>query len=451
MDPEPSSYLLLLTVIKGFGPEILIPFIALIILLFCSALISGSEVAFFSLEVKDLEALKLDNKKAHAKVKDLLDSPKTLLATILISNNFINVGIVILSAFITSMAFDFSVLPPLWGWDINWSVTFDIVVITFLLLLFGEVLPKTYATRQPLRLALFMTGWMRMLRAVFKPLSLVLVNSTGFIEKRLGQRANNLSVDDLSQALELTNHEEGEDDEQKILRGIVKFGNTNVKQIMKARMDVVCADIEWGYDKLMETILESGYSRIPVYKENFDQVKGVLYIKDLLPHIEGGKDFKWQELLREAFYVPENKKIDDLLNEFQEKKVHLAIVVDEFGGTSGIITLEDVIEEIVGEISDEFDDEELVYSKLDDLNYVFEGKIHLTDFFKVLGLDEEIFDDARGEADTLAGFLLEIAGKFPEKNEEIDFKGMVFKVEGIEDRRINRIKVTLLEKEKNES
>jgi gliding motility-associated protein GldE len=274
---------------------------------------------------------------------------------------------------------------------------------------------------------------------------MVLVRSTGFFERRLQTRGEALSVDDLSQALEITSNEESPQEEQKILEGIVKFGSTNVKQIMKPRMDVVSAERETNYTELMETILNSGFSRIPVYRESFDQVEGILYVKDLLPHVDAKDDFNWQSLLREPFFVPENKKIDDLLREFQDKKIHLAVVVDEYGGTSGIVTLEDIIEEIVGEISDEFDDEELYYSKLDEHNYVFEAKVHLTDFFRVIDADDEDFEEHLDEAETLAGLLLEVAGKFPEKDEEFTFKHYRFKVESLDGRRMKRIKVTILE------
>lgn len=414
------------------------PLVILMVLLIVSALVSGSEVAFFSLKSQDLDDLKGKSKPTFDSVVELLDHPKTLLATILISNNFVNVGIVILSSYITGTMFDFSSNPTL-------GFVLEVVIITFLILLFGEVLPKVYATRSSVAFSSFMSRPMLIMRGVFRPVSLVLVRSTNFIEKRLNKATENLSVDDLSQALELTNSEDTSQDEQKILEGIVKFGNTNVRQIMKPRMDVICIDVTWDYHKVLSIILDSGYSRIPVYEDNFDNVKGVLYIKDLLPHIDAAEDFDWNALMRDSFFVPENKKIDDLLKEFQEKKIHLAVVVDEFGGTSGIITLEDVIEEIVGEISDEFDDDELVYSKLDDRHYVFEAKIHLTDFSKVLDIDVERFDQARGEADTLAGFVLEIAGKFPEKNEEIEFDGIIFRVESRDGRRIKRIKVSLPE------
>jgi gliding motility-associated protein GldE len=443
LDTEPSSLRFFLEILQPFQPELIAPFIILLVLLLLSALISGSEVAFFSLKAQDIEGLKAKQKDLYETLYDLLDKPKTLLGTILIANNFINVGIVILSAFITEALFDFSEYPR-----VGFAV--QVIAITFILLLFGEVLPKVYASKNPLGFSSFMSRPMQILRQLFKPLSVVLVKSSGLIERRLKSNTENLSVDDLSQALEITSQESATAEDQRILEGIVKFGSTTVKQIMKSRLDVTCVDEQWDYKKVLDVILESGYSRIPVYQDNFDTIKGVLYIKDLLPHISEEPSFKWTELIRDSFFVPENKKIDDLLKEFQEKKIHLAVVADEFGGTSGIITLEDVIEEIVGEISDEFDDEELVYSKLDDLNYVFEGKIHFTDFLKVVSADEEEFEEHRAEADTLAGFLLEISGKFPEKNEEIIFNDYTFTVESLEGRRINRIKVTLQPKEEED-
>lgn len=443
MDPEPPSLYFLLDILQPFELNYAALLVVLLILLLASALVSGSEIAFFSLKSTDIDGLQQEQPKSYSQLTDLLDRPKTLLATILISNNFINVGIVILSSYLTNQMFDFSAQPTL-------GFLTQVIAITFLILLFGEVLPKVYATRNTVSFSSFMSAPMLTLRTIFLPASRILVRSTTFIEKRLKGTAQNLSVDDLSQALELTTDESTTKDEQKILEGIVKFGSTNVRQIMKPRMDVVSLDYNWDYAKVMSVILDSGYSRIPVYEENFDKIKGVLYIKDLLQHIGKDEKFKWQDLLWEPFFVPENKKIDDLLKEFQHKKIHLAIVVDEFGGTSGIITLEDVIEEIVGEISDEFDDEELVYSKLDDRNYVFEGKVHLTDFVKILDVEENGLKEASGDSDTLAGFLLEIAGKFPDTNEVIEYEGFRFKVESKDGRRIKRIKVTLPENEDDE-
>jgi putative hemolysin len=418
-----------------------VPLFILMILLVASALVSGSEVAFFSIQPRDLDELKEVDKTGFESLSELLKTPKALLATILIWNNFINVGIVILSSYLSETFFDF-------GDSLQLKLGVEVLAITFLILLFGEVLPKVYATKNSVTFGLFMYKPMFVLRRFSKPLSFLLVRSSSFIERRLQHKSENLSVDDLSQALELTSNEESSDEEQKILAGIVKFGSTNVTQIMKPRIDVIAVDVSWEYGRIMEGILESGFSRIPVYEENFDNVKGVLYVKDLLPHISASSNFAWQELVREPFFVPENKKIDDLLREFQARKIHLAIVVDEYGGTSGVVTLEDIIEEIVGEISDEFDNDELFYSKIDEANYVFEAKIHLTDFFKVVAAQESDFAEQSAEADTLAGFLLEVAGKFPAVGEEINFKDYLFKVESLEGRRIKRIKVTLLENAK---
>lgn len=438
MDPDPSSFFFLLDILKPFEITSLVPLFILVLLLIASALVSGSEVAFFSIQPRDLEELKEVDKTGFDALSDLLRAPKKLLATILIWNNFINVGIVILSSYLSDTFFDFGDSPQL-------KIAVEVISITFLILLFGEVLPKVYATKNAVTFGLFMYKPMFIFRRFSKPLSFLLVRSSSFIERRLQHKSENLSVDDLSQALELTSNEESSDEEQRILAGIVKFGSTNVTQIMKPRIDVIAVDISWEYGRIMEGILESGFSRIPVYEENFDQIKGVLYVKDLLPHISASSTFAWQELVREPFFVPENKKIDDLLREFQERKIHLAIVVDEYGGTSGVVTLEDIIEEIVGEISDEFDNDELFYSKLDDSNYVFEAKIHLNDFLKIVEAQESDFAEQAAEADTLAGFLLEVAGKFPEANEEIIFKNYLFKVESLEGRRIKRIKVTLLD------
>lgn len=435
MDPDPSSLLFLANILQPFQAELIAPLMGLLVLLIASSLVSGSEVAFFSLQPAELVNMEQSSELKDKATAELLNKPKTLLATILISNNFINVAIILLSTFISSKLFNFSGHPAL-GFVVN------VVSITFLILLFGEVLPKVYASQNPRFYSSMMTYPMTVLWRIFKPVSRLLVQSTQVIERRMHNTTENLSVDDLNKALEITSAEGADQDEQRILKGIVKFGNTQVTQIMKPRLDVVCVDLEWDYHYILQVIRDCGYSRIPVYEGNIDSLRGILYIKDLLPYIEEEKDFEWQHLIRDAFFVPESKKIDDLLKEFQGKKIHLAVVVDEYGGTSGIITLEDVIEEIVGEISDEFDDEELVYSKLDERTYVFEGKIHLKDFFKVLEVDEEPYEKLTAEADTLAGFLLEVAGKFPDKDQEIDFENFTFKVESLEGRRIKRIKVT---------
>ncbi|MDX5449080.1 MAG: gliding motility-associated protein GldE [Bacteroidota bacterium] len=439
MDPDPpSSYLFLASLFQGFDPTVIPPFLILLVLLILSALVSGSEVAFFSLKPTELEELRNSDDKNDDTILKLLDDPKRLLATILINNNFINVAIVIVSALITDKVFDFEA-NPLLGFII------DVLLITFLILLFGEVIPKVYATINRMGFARFMAVPTKKSMRLLVPLSNLLIR-TGRIFESDGHRRQ-LSVDDLEHALELTDDKATTDEEHKILRGIVRFGSTTVKQIMKPRMDVVTLEWNDSYEEVLDVVVNSGYSRIPVYLDSFDHVKGVLYIKDLLPYIEAQKDFDWKQLLRDPFFVPETKKIDDLLKEFQHKRVHLAIVVDEFGGTSGIVTLEDVIEEIVGDISDEFDDEELVFSKLDNYNYVFEGKTSLMDFVRVLNIDGTPFESNKGESDTLAGFILEISGKFPEKNEVIEFPPFTFKVESLENRRIQRIKVTINEEE----
>lgn len=433
MDPEPPS-IIFLSLIKDFDLSLILPLLLLCVLLALSALVSGSEVAFFSLTPTDLDELgEEENKKSQTLIK-LIDHPKSLLASILIANNFINVGIVILSAFITEGLFDFSGNHLL-------EFLFNVIVITFLILMFGEVIPKVYANSNSKNFALLMAGPILGVRKVTYPLIRVLVSISNLFESN-NKKGKSLSVNDLEHALELTDDEATTDDEQKILQGIVKFGSTTVKQIMKPRTDVIALEISESYKDVLDLIIQNGYSRIPVYTENFDQIKGVLYIKDLLPYIDMGEEFDWKQLIRDPFFVPEFKKIDDLLKEFQEKKIHLAIVVDEFGGTSGIITLEDVIEEIVGEINDEFDDEELVYSKLDDHNYVFEGKTPLNDFYKVLSIPGNNFEESKGESDSLAGFLLEISGKFPTKNDVIEFENFTFVVEALEKRRIRQIKVS---------
>ena len=409
--------------------------LTVILLLICSALISGSEVAYFSLGPGELEEIEGNEDKSIYILCNLLERPKRLLATILIANNFINVAIVILSTYLSELLIDQS-LSELTQFIIQ------IVVVTFLLLLLGEVIPKVYANKKPLSLAKFMAQPLYYIRAILTPISSVLVNSTNFIDKRIKKRGHNISVDELSQALELTSDEYGKDEEQKILEGIVKFGNTDVKQVMTSRVDVVSLDENLNFNEVIETILEAGFSRIPAHKESFDNILGVLYIKDVLPHLNKEK-FDWLKIIRKPFFVPENKKIDDLLKEFQTRKTHLAIVVDEYGGSSGIISLEDILEEIVGEISDEFDDEDLVYSKLDDFNYVFEGKTPLNDMYRVLNIEGEEFEAEKGESETMAGFVLELFGKIPKKNEKLRFNDYQITIEAADKRRVKRIKLTL--------
>lgn len=436
MDPDPSSALA--SSIVNFDPSLIIPFIVLGILLLGSALVSGSEVAFFSLTPTDKQKLNESDDPRDRVILQLLDDPEKLLATILVNNNFINIAIVLLTSFLTNATFDMEQLG-------QWGLLIELVGITFLILLFGEILPKVYANTNNLAFARLMSRPTLSAIKALKPLTLILT-STGRVFARR-KKSGGISMDELEHALDLTEDDSTNADEQKILRGIVRFGSTTVKQIMKPRTDVVAFNVEMAFPDVMSQLLECGFSRIPVYRDSSDVIVGILYIKDLLPHIDAPEDFDWQALLRDPFFVPGSKKIDDLLKEFQEKKIHLAVVVDEFGGTDGIVTLEDVIEEIVGDISDEFDVEELVYSKLDDENFVFEGKTQITDFYKVLELNDEPFEKVKGEADTLAGLLLEISGQFPEKGHVETYGRFSFTVEAVDQRRIKRIKVTLLPEE----
>jgi len=433
LDSEPTS---LIITFLAIDISVIFGFVLLFVLLFCSALISGAEVALFSLTKTDLEDEALQSNKASQIINKLLERPKKLLATILVANNFINIGIVILFAFLGNFMFQGIT---------NAIVKFivEVVVVTFLILLFGEILPKVYASRNNIKFSMFMAYPLKVLDVIFSPLSLPMRAITLGIHNKLGKQKSNLSVDQLSQALELTSEDDTTKEEQKILKGIVSFGNTDTKQVMRPRLDIFALNIEQKYSEIIVEITDNGYSRIPVFKDNVDTIVGILYVKDLLPHIDT-KDFDWTTLLREPFFVPENKKLDDLMSEFQEKKVHLAVVVDEYGGTSGLVSLEDIIEEIVGDISDEFDDEDVHYSKLDDKNYVFEGKTALKDFYKILKLEEEaIFEDNKGEAETLAGFILEISGSFPRQASKINFENYVFTIEALDKKRIKRVKVTM--------
>ncbi|WP_418511075.1 gliding motility-associated protein GldE [Corallibacter sp.] len=433
MDPEPPSFYFALLTIDF---SIVFGYVLLLILLLCSALISGAEVAMFSLTRTDIDDNIDENTNALNIITKLLERPKKLLATILVANNFINIGIVILFAYLSDFLFksiDSEIL----------QFFLEVVVITFLILLFGEILPKIYASRNRLKFAVFMAYPLRILDIVFSPLSLPMRSVTIAIHSKLGKQKSNISVDQLSQALELTSEEDTTMEEQKILQGIVSFGNTDTKQVMRPRIDIFALNINQKYSEIIPEIITNGYSRIPVFEDNVDSIKGILYVKDLLPFIDR-KQFDWTTLLREPFFVPENKKLDDLMAEFQEKKVHLAVVVDEYGGTSGLISLEDIIEEIVGDISDEFDDEDLIYSKLDDKNYVFEGKTPLKDFYKIVKLEDDTpFEDNKGEAETIAGFVLETSKSFPKPGSKINFENYVFTIEALDKKRIKRVKITL--------
>jgi putative hemolysin len=417
--------------------------ITILALLVIVALVSAAESAFFSLTPTEMEELKTSGTKTDEKILTFIDAPKRLLATLLISVNFLSIAIVILNStfiFGEEGLFDFS-LSPLLGFIIQ------VVVITFLILLIGEVTPKIYATQNSLRATRALVYFVQFLQGLFYPISSFLIFSTSLLDKVIKPKTHNISIGELSQALDLTNDEDMPEEDQKILQGIVKFGNTDVKQIMKPRIDVTAYEFGTGYNKLLEDITNFGFSRMPIYKETLDNIAGVLYTKDLLQYLNSPDDFKWQEIIRPPFYVPENKKIDDLLREFQHKKIHLAIVVDEYGGTSGIVTLEDVIEEIVGEINDEFDDDDLTYSKLDDSNFVFEGKAHLNDVYRIIEIDGEEFEDVKGEADTLAGLIIEIEGRIPTKNEKIKLKNLIFTIESADNRKIKRVKITVVKDE----
>ena len=402
-----------------------------ILLLFCSAFVSASEVAFFSLEPQDVDELRQKESANASKVLKLLEYPQKLLATILISNNFVNVAIIILITYFSASLFDFS-MAPIWGFVIQ------TIVITFLLLLFGEIMPKVYATQYPMKMALFAASTLLTLEKVLSPFVALLVKSSAIMNTDKVKTRNNISMDELSQALELTS--DTEEDEKDMLEGIIKFGNIQVADIMRSRVDIVSVEIKSSYKELMRVIVESGYSRIPVFAENHDNIKGLIYSKDLLPHLEKPDNFRWQTLIRPAYFVPESKKIDDLLKEFQETKVHLAIVVDEYGGTSGLVTLEDILEEIVGDISDEYDDEEKLYVKVDDDTYVFEGKILLNDFYKITDIDESVFEKVTEDVETLAGVVLELKGEIPKKGDKVNMGPYEFEVVAVDNRRINKIR-----------
>ena len=435
MDPEPT---VLISNLLVTNTSFITSIVLLIILLVCSALISGAEVALFSLTKSNIDDGIENNSAPMQIIATLLERPKKLLATILVANNFINIAIVLLFAFIGETLFK-SVT--------NSLVRFllEVVSATFLILLFGEIIPKIYASRNSVKFSSFMARPLKVLDILFSPISLPMRFVTLKIQERFGKQRSNLSVDQLSQALELTNNQDTTQEEQKLLQGIVSFGNTDTKQVMRPRMDLFALNLDTPFDTIINDIIDNGYSRIPVYEESIDTIKGVLYVKDLLPHLNK-KTFNWTSILREPFFVPENKKLDDLMVEFQTRKVHLAVVVDEYGGTSGLVSLEDIIEEIVGDISDEYDDDSLVYTKLDDNNYSFEGKTPLKDVYKIVGIESESedFENRKGEAETLAGFVLEISGGFPRIGSKINFKNYVFTIEALERKRIKQIKLTLL-------
>lgn len=406
------------------------------VLLLASGFASASEIAFFSLSPCDLNEIEEHNHPADEKISSLLEDSESLLATVLITNNFVNVTIIMLCNFFFMNVFVFH--SPLAEFLIL------TVILTFLLLLFGEIMPKIYSAQKTLAFCRFAAPGIYVLRKVFRPISALLVHSTTFLNKRFARKNHNISVDELSQALELTDKAELSE-ENNILEGIIRFGGETAKEVMTSRLDVVDLDIRTSFKDVMTCIVDNAYSRIPIYSGSRDNIKGVLYIKDLLPHVNKGDNFRWQSLIRPAYFVPETKMIDDLLRDFQANKIHIAIVVDEFGGTSGIVTMEDIIEEIVGEIHDEYDDEERTYVVLNDRTWIFEAKTQLSDFYKITKLDEEDFERVAGDADTLAGLLLEIKGEFPALHEKVSYLNYEFEVLEMDNRRILKVKFTINE------
>lgn len=437
MDGDPQHFSSIFILSINLGTEIWISIGVIIILLLCSALVSGSEVAFFSLSPVDRMDLEENKNKSSETVKLLLNKPKDLLATILIMNNFINIAIVILASYVF-----LNFYPETDEFDILRGII-EIGVITFIILLIGEVVPKVYANRNSLKIALIMAKPIYFAGKIppFSWLKMVLVNGTDLIIKSARKRSIDISTDDLEHAIALTREENGSEDDHRILEGIVNFGNTDVKQIMRSRVDTVAIEKNINYEELLKVIREAGYSRIPVYEEKFDDVLGIIYIKDLLPYLNEGVQFDWRALIRPPFFVPENKKIDDLLKEFQSKKMHMAVVVDEYGGASGIVTLEDVLEEIVGDITDEFDDDDLIYTKVDENTFIFEGKTPLVDLYKVLDIDGKSFEQVKGESDSIAGFLIEQSGKILRNNETFEFENIKFIVESSDKKRVKTVKI----------
>jgi len=413
----------------------IIAIVAAGLLLFASGFASASEIAFFSLTPADLSELEDEKHPSDKKIQKLLADKERLLATILITNNFVNVAIIMLCNIFFMQVFNFG--SPLAEFLVL------TVILTFLLLLFGEIMPKIFSAQNVLKFCRFSAPGLLACRSVFYPISSMLVHSTSFLNKRFSKKNHNISVDELSHALELTDKAEISE-ESNILEGIIRFGGETAKEVMTSRLDVVDLEIRTPYTEVLKCVVENAYSRIPIYAGTRDNIKGVLYIKDLLPHLNKGDNFRWQTLIRPAYFVPETKMIDDLLRDFQANKIHIAIVVDEFGGTSGIVTMEDIIEEIVGEIHDEYDDEERTYAVLNDHTWVFEAKTLLTDFYKVTKIDEETFDEVSGDADTLAGLLLELKGEFPVLHEKLSFNRYEFEVLEMDNRRILKVKFTIL-------
>ena len=437
MDPFSISDISSLVVFQPITTGVVLAAILAAFLLLLSGFASGSEIAFFSLSPQDLDELEPDKRSEDSRIVMLRDDSERTLATILIANNFVNVTIIMLCNYIFGSLVKFKS-----EWLEFLCIT---VLLTFLLLLFGEIMPKVYSRQTPLKFCRRVVGGVMFLRKLFWPLETILIRSGILAEKVMQKENRQLSVDDLEQALELTDKNDIKE-EQSMLQGIIRFGDETAKEVMTSRQDIVDLDIRSSYADVLKCIVENNYSRIPVYQDNTDNIRGVLYIKDLLPHLGKPASFRWQSLIRPPYFVPETKKIDDLLREFQDNKVHIAIVVDEFGGTCGIVTLEDILEEIVGEINDEFDEDEKTYSKLNYNTYLFEGKTLLSDFCRILQIDDDEFSDVEGDADTLAGLLLEIKGDFLSIHEKIDYLNYTFEVGGVEERRISRVKVISHEK-----
>ena len=434
-----------LEIIKGvvtYAPDLnlIIGLLLLSLMLFGSALMSASEVAYFSLKPGDIDKLKELKKKRAAKVIRLHDMPEKLLRTILISHNTFKIAFVLLAAFVCFRTFDFSSNPVT-------GFLLEAAAITMVLLFFGEIIPKVYASRNKITVTIFMAGLLSLLEIILRPATSLLIRSASLVKKRTGAGRSNIRMEELSDALELSSNDKNED--EKILKGIANFGIINVNEIMCPRIDVTAIDIKNGFNKVKSLIIESGFSRIPVYEGSFDTVKGVIYAKDILPYAGNPDTFKWQTLMRPPHFVPETKKINELLKEFQMKRNHMAIVIDEYGGTSGIITLEDVLEEIVGEITDESDEEENLYRKIDEKTFIFEGKVLLNDFCKIMEVDSDLFEDVRGESETLAGLILELTGEIPQKGKIITHHNFKFRIESADKRRIKEIRVELAQENEN--
>lgn len=455
MDPSGSGHLFFTCLTVSQGKLVNMPSLGVIVtsligffLVFCSGLMSGSEIAFFSITTAEREELRESEEAIDRRLIKLLDRPRYLLSTILIGNNIVNIGVIIISYYIITKLFNFQDIEV--GSFIIPKSAFDflvnVLIVTFFLVLFGEAIPKVYASHNKMKIAKAMSGFFTVLNRIFYPLNYVLVSSTSVIERRIKRHNAEMDIEEINKAIEITveNQESGND--VKMLKGIVHFGNLTVKQIMRQRMEVAAADITWDYEELLNYVREQGYSRIPVYSENIDQIQGVLYVKDLLEHINQSKTFGWQKLIRDPLHAPETKKIDDMLREFQETRTHLAIVVDEFGGTCGIVTLEDIVEEVIGDIKDEFDEStDSNIRKVGDNTYIVEGITPLNDFTKALNLQTDYFDEIREDAETLAGLLLELRGRIPKAGEDIVYEQFNFRVLSIKNNRIEKVKLEIRE------